>query len=284
MKVKKIKFNGAKLLFYLVVFLFIFIWILPTLGLFLTSLRTTTDIHSSGWWTIFIGNFRLTLNNYINILFKAGIGRAFLNSIIICIPSTIIPIIIASFAAYGLSYLRIKGEYFIFALIIAMQIIPIQITLIPILKMYKFTHLSGTFYGIWLAHSAYGLPFAIYLLRNFFVSLPYSLIESAKIDGANNSQILIKLILPLSLPAIISLAVFQFLWTWNDLLISLVYLGGSSSVAPLTVKIASLRGSLQSGWHIMASSAFLSMLFPMLIFIFLQKYFVNGILAGSIKE
>jgi alpha-glucoside transport system permease protein len=216
-------------------------------------------------------------------LFSSGILKAFINSLIISVPATCLTILLGAFAAYPLSFYKFPGKIIVFISIISLQIIPIQITLIPVLNMLRIIRLSGNFIGVWLAHTAYGLPFAIYLLRNFFANIPFSLIESAQIDGANKFQIFLKLIFPLSVPVIASLGIFQFLWIWNDLLVSLVYLGGEFDVAPLTVKITKLMGSLESGWHILTTSAFISMGLPLIVFFSLQKYFIKGLLAGAVK-
>ena len=263
--------------------IFVMMWFIPSFALLISSFRESGAISSSGWWMIFTNPGEFTLANYELVLGSSGIGRAFLNTLIIALPATILTVILGAVTAFPIAYYKFPGRISIFILFIALQIIPIQITLIPVMKLLKSFRLTGTFPGVWLAHTAYGLPFAVYLMRNFFGNIPYSLLESARIDGAGRLQIFIKLILPLAKPAIASLAIFQFLWVWNDLLVSLVYLGGSSNVAPLTVKISSMMGSLESGWHIKASAAFISMLLPLALFFSLKKYFVKGVLAGSVK-
>ncbi len=281
MKTRRRKFFIFSNLF---LFLFTAIWFVPTIALFVSSFRLPADLSVSGWWNAFLHPDRLTLSNYKLVLFQSGIARAFLNSLIISIPSTIIPVAVASLAAYSFAFMEFPFRKTLFITILALQVIPLQITLIPTLVMLKDLRLAGTFPGLWLAHSAYGLPFGIYLLHNFFSKIPSSILESAQMDGASHRQIFLKIILPLSVPALASLAIFQFLWVWNDLLIALVYLGGTPDVAPLTIRIAGMKGSLESGWHIMTTAAFISMVLPLAVFFALQKYFVRGILAGAVKE
>lgn len=208
--------------------------------------------------------------------------RSFLNSIIITVPSTIIPILIAGFAAYAFAWMKFPGKTFLFVVLVALIVVPVQMTLIPVLKLYTNLRLVSTFPGIWLAHTAYGLPLAVYLLRNFFGALPKELIESARLDGASNMKIFLRIILPLSVPAVASLAIFQFLWVWNDLLISLVYLQ-TPSLAPMTVTINNLVSSFGTSWQLLTAAAFISMILPLIIFFSLQRYFVEGLTAGAVK-
>ena len=193
------------------------------------------------------------------------------------------PILIAAFAAYTFVWMKFFGRTLLFLFIVGLLVVPLQMTLIPILRLYNKLHLTGTFVGIWLAHSAYGLPFAIYLLRNFIGELPGEMLECAYIDGASHFDVFFKLVLPTSVPAIASLSIFQFMWVWNDLLIALVYLGGTPDVAPMTVTISNLVNFYGAGWHLLTSAAFISMILPLVVFFALQKYFVRGILAGSVK-
>jgi alpha-glucoside transport system permease protein len=263
-----------------------FLWTLPTLGLFISSLRPKDDVLSTGWWTVFnqITEFaQFQLDNYIEVVTAEGMGQAFLNSLTIAIPGTVIPIVVAAFGAYAFAWLRFPGRQVLFAVVVGLLVVPLQMTLIPVLRMYNLFGLSGTFPGIWLAHTAYGLPFAVYLLRNFFGSLPRDLFESAFLDGASQMTAFFRLALPLSVPALASLAIFQFLWVWNDLLIALVYLGGTESVAPVTVRMSLLVNSLGQQWHLLTAAAFVSMVLPLVVFLSLQRYFVEGILAGSVK-
>lgn len=212
-----------------------------------------------------------------------GMGRPFINSLIISIPATIIPILISAFAAYAFSWMKFPGRDALFISVVGLLVVPLQMTLIPVLRLYTKVNLTGTWAGIWLAHTAYGLPFAIYLLRNFFGALPKDIFESAYLDGASELTAFFHIVLPLSVPSLASLAIFQFLWVWNDLLVALTYLGGRPSVAPLTVPISNLVSSLGAGWHLLTSAAFISMMLPLIVFFSLQRYFVHGILAGSVK-
>jgi len=219
--------------------------------------------------------------DFRDITNSRGMGRAFLNSLSVAIPSTILPILFASFAAYAFSWMNFKGRQWMFALLVGLQVVPLQMTLIPISRLYAQFGLNGTFLGIWLFHTGFGLPYAIYLMRNFMGSLPREIFESAYLDGASHWTAFYRLAIPLSVPAIASLAIFQFLWIWNDLLVALVFLGGQHPV--LTYQIGNMVTSLGSGWHLLTAAAFISMALPMLVFLFLQRYFVRGLLAGSVK-
>jgi alpha-glucoside transport system permease protein len=261
-------------------------WFLPSLGLLISSIRPARDVMSSGWWTVFQNIFDLkqfTLNNYITVINSYGLGRAFLNSLIITIPSTVLILIIASLAAFAFAFRKFPTRSLLFTGIIGLLVVPFQMTMIPILRIYNTLGLAGTFLGIWLAHIGYGLPFAIYLLYNFFSEIPRDFFEAAYVDGASTFTIFRKIIIPLSTPAIASLTIFQFLWVWNDLLVALIYLGGNENVTPLTVKISSLVNSLGQDWHLLTAGAFVSMIVPLIIFFTMQRYFVRGILTGAIK-
>jgi len=201
----------------------------------------------------------------------------------ITIPSTIIPILVAAFAAYAFAWMEFRGRNILFIIIVALLVVPLQMTLIPILRIYNRLGLSGSFFGVWMAHTGYGLPFATYLFRNYFGGLPRDLFESAYIDGASRSKVFFRIVLPLSVPAIASIAIFQFLWVWNDLLVALIYLGGTEDVAPMTLQVSNLVGYLGRDWHLLTAAAFLSMALPLVVFFALQRYFVRGILAGSVK-
>lgn len=369
------------------------IWLLPTLGLLITSFRPAQDINETGWWTIFskprgseeylsycapchgesgdsipsadltnpnlvddfprsfnllsslnseidgqlhMGSIAVpdeyaaadivsylkrisgiddrpvfTLDNYVDALTgyrgkdtylsdcetgqqsldlscdvgdltnPRGMGGAFLNSLAVAVPATILPILFASFAAYAFSWMHFRGKQWLFALLVGLQVVPLQMTLIPISRLYAQLGLNGTFLGIWLFHTGFGLPYAIYLMRNFLGSLPREIFESAYLDGASHWTAFYKLAIPLSVPALASLAIFQFLWIWNDLLVALVFLGGEHPV--LTYQIGNMVTSLGSGWHLLTAAAFISMALPMIVFLALQRYFVRGLLAGSVK-
>lgn len=258
-------------------------WTIPTLGLLVSSFRPKNLIATTGWWEAFTSPLQFTLDNYSHVLTQGHMGMSFINSLVISIPSTVMPIMVAAFAAYAFAWLRFPFKEGLFLLVVGLLVVPNQMTLIPVLKLFNALGLTGSFLGIWLAHTAYGLPFAIYLLRNFMQDLPASVLESASIDGASHPQIFFRLVLPMSLPAIASLAIFQFMWVWNDLLIALIYLGGTQDVAPMTVTMSNLVNSYGGGWEYLTAAAFISMVLPMLVFFTLQKYFVRGILAGSVK-
>jgi len=276
----------SRLLLHTTVIFIAFLWLVPTVGVLVTSFRLAQDVANSGWWTVFENIFsqvRFTLRNYQVVLSRMGIGRAFLNSFIITIPSTVIPLGIALFAAYALAWMRFFGRTTIFMIMIALLVVPLQMTFIPILQIFNKTGLAGTFPGIWLAHAGYGLPLAIYMLHNFISELPKELIDSACIDGASLFYIFLRIILPLSVPIVASLTIFQFLWVWNDLLVALIYLGGTLDVAPVTVRISSLVGSYGQDWELLTAAVFISIIPSLVVFFSLQRYFVRGILAGSIK-
>jgi alpha-glucoside transport system permease protein len=388
-----IKHQLSKLPVHLVIIGIIAIWIIPALGLLVTSFRPVQDVNTTGWWTVlqpptgseeygrlcaechgangsaietadlsdpelvaqyprslqllamlrqdidgqphmgdnplptpqeaanitsYLRNLSgidtrgtFTLNNYIDalvgyrgtgtyvedcelgrqppdlrcnardLLNPRGMGRAFVNSMIVTIPATILPILFASFAAYAFAWFDFKARYWLFALLVGLQVVPLQMTLVPISRLYAQLGLNGTFLGVWLFHTGFGLPYAIYLMRNFLGALPRDLFESAYLDGASHWTAFYRMVIPLAMPAIASLGIFQFLWVWNDLLVALVFLGGVNPV--MTYQIANMVTSLGAGWHLLTAAAFLSMLLPMIVFFSLQRYFIRGMLAGAVK-
>ena len=260
------------------------LWMVPTLGLLVSSFRPPNLVATTGWWCALAPPFQFTLENYQRVLTTNNMGQSFLNSLFVAIPATVIPILIAAYAAYAFAWMEFPGRQALFLVVVGLLVVPLQSTLIPVLRLFTDLGLTGTFLGIWLAHTGYGLPFAIYLLRNFFGNLPREMLESAYIDGADPFTVFFRLVLPTSVPAIASLAIFQFMWVWNDLLIALVYLGGSPDVAPLPVTVSNLVNSFGQNWQLLTAAAFISMILPLLVFFALQRYFVTGLLAGSVKE
>ncbi len=271
---------------HIVVVTICFIWTLPTVGVFISSFRDSTAMRTTGWWTALAHPFNFTqwtTQNYGEVMTSNGLGAAFLNTLVVTIPATVIPITVAAFAAYAFAWMDFPGRKFFFALVIGLMVVPLQVALIPMLRLYTTLGLNGTFLGVWLAHTGFGLPMATYLLYNYISQLPRDLLESAYLDGASHFTAFVRLVLPLSLPAIASFGIFQFLWVWNDLLISLVFLGTSSDVAVLTGRLSALVGSRGQDWHLLTAGAFVSMLVPLAVFFSLQRYFVRGLLAGSVK-
>lgn len=263
----------------------ILVWIVPTLGLLVTSFRPATEVNRTGWWITLTSPLRVgwSLHNYWTVLTRHGLAAAFRNSFVISIPATLIPVAIAAFAAYAFAWTEFPGRNALFLVTVALLVVPYQMTMIPILQLYNRLGIAGTYPAVWLAHTGYGLPFAIFLLRNFMGGLPRDILEAAFIDGASHFTAFFRLVLPLSVPALASLLIFQFLWVWNDLLVALVYLGGRRAVTPLTVEVATMVGSYGQDWHILTAAAFVSMIVPMIVFFSLQRYFVRGILAGALK-
>ena len=329
----------------LAVTIIIILWVIPTLGLLITSFRVGTDINTSGWWTVFtnLGSNEWTLSNYTTVLDRAGFGNAFLNSLAVTIPSTVIPITIAAFAAYGFAWTDFRGRNILFILVVALLVVPLQMALIPILRLYTSgghlaiwalfaifgaatifaayllvrgkggliplvvfgvlalgvallwmsgtsevtvfpdLDLNGTFLAVWLAHTGFGLPLAVYLLRNYMGSLPSSIVESAEIDGADHFMIFTRLVIPLSVPVLASFAIFQFLWVWNDLLIAIIFLGGEPQNRVITQALMELNSARGNEWQLLTAGAFISMALPVAVFFALQRFFVRGLTAGSVK-
>jgi alpha-glucoside transport system permease protein len=259
------------------------IWLVPSIGLLITSFRPAADMRASGWWTVLFEP-RFTLANYERVITDEGMGQAFLNSVFITIPSTILPLLIASMAAFALAWVKFPFRDTLFLAIVACLIIPVQIGFIPLVAAFREsqTGLLTTYGAVWLAHTAFALPFGIFLLRNFFITLPKDLIEAARIDGASNWMIFRTIVVPLSVPAIAAYGIFQFLWVWNDLLMALVFVQ-INSLQPMTFQVNSLLGTYATEWSLLSAGAFLVMIVPLVVFISLQRYFVQGLLAGSVK-
>jgi alpha-glucoside transport system permease protein len=256
-------------------------WLVPTIGLFLSSLRNSTDNSQSGWWTVFTRPAQLTIDNYSNLLGNAQFMGSFINTIAITVPATVLVVIIGSLAGYAFAWIRFPGRDWLLIVVIVLLAVPLQVSLIPIARLYGSIGLFGSIVGVILFHTAYGLPFAIFLLRNFFTQIPGEMLEAARIDGASEWRIFSRIILPLGLPAIASLSIFQFLWTWNDLLVALIFTNATSQ--PVTVAIQSQLRQFGANIDILSSGAFLSMIIPLIVFFAFQRFFVSALLAGSTK-
>lgn len=275
----------------------VLLWSIPTLGVLVTSFRAEEFVNTSGWWTALAHPFEAaqwTVENYRVAIEGQQFGSAFMNSLAMAIPATVIPITIAAFAAYAFSWMEFRGRYVMFVAVVGLLVVPLQMALIPILKLFTQGLLLGnyiifpdldlnqSFLGIWLAHTGFGLPLAVYLLRNYIGSLPSSIIESARIDGADHFTIFWRLIIPLSIPALAAFAIFQFMWVWNDLLVALLFLGAGDNEV-VTINLRNMIGDLGQEWHLLTAGAFISMIIPLAVFFALQRYFVRGLTAGSVK-
>ncbi|WIY82415.1 carbohydrate ABC transporter permease [Propionimicrobium sp. PCR01-08-3] len=261
------------------------VWTVPTVGLLITSFRPEIDITRSGWWTV-VTDPDFTLSNYEKALSGSGSSSMldyFVNSFVITIPSTLFPLALAALAAYGFAWLRFPGRDWLFVAVFALQVVPLQVALVPLMQMYGSIGIDGSYWTVWISHTIFGLPLAVFMMFNTIRDLPPALVEAATIDGASPVQIFLRIVLPLATPAITAYGIFQFLWTWNDLLVSMVFLGGSSNVAPLTVYISQLSGSRGSAWYLLSSGAFISMIVPVVVFLIMQRYFVRGLTAGAVK-
>jgi len=268
------------------------VWTIPTVGLLITSFRHPDDIQTSGWWTVFQHPFELsqyTIRNYQQVILADGMGEAFLNSLLVTIPAVVIPITIAAFAAYAFAWLEFPGRSFFFVVVVGLMVVPLQMALIPLLSLYVDINeligikLTGEVLGVWLAPTGFGLPLAIFLLFGYISTLPGEIMESAHVDGASPMTTFIHLVLPLSVPVIASFAIFQFLWVWNDLLVALVFLGTNPEKTVLTARLSALVGERGQDWHVLTSGAFVTMIVPLIVFFALQRYFVRGLTAGSVK-
>lgn len=256
-------------------------WLVPTLGLMIMSLRTVGDNASSGWWTVFTQPAQLTIENYANLLANPTITGSFWNTVMIAVPSTVLVVIIGALAAYAFAWTKFWGRDWLLIVVIILLAVPVQVALIPLATLFGALGIFGTVLGVVLFHTAFGLPFAIFLLRNFFLQVPGELLEAARIDGAGDWRIFFRMMLPLALPAIASLAIFQFLWTWNDMLVALIFTNPGSM--PLTVAIQSQLRQFGSNIDVLSAGAFLSMIVPLIVFFAFQRYFVQALLAGSQK-
>jgi alpha-glucoside transport system permease protein len=288
-----------------VLWLLVALWSIPTLGVLVSSFRSQDAVRSSGWWEV-VTDPQLTFQNYREVFDSSGsdlnMGQHFLNSAIITIPATIIPVALAAFAAYAFAWMDFKGRHWLFIGVVALLAVPFQMSLVPLLQLFvggahltvfgdTFTFvpdldLAGTTTAVWLTHIGFGLPLAIFLLHNYIASLPRDLFEAARIDGADHPTIFWRLVLPLSVPALAAFAIFQFLWVWNDFLVARTFLGSGGeglANAPMTVRLATVSGSYGFDWHLMTAAAFVSIAVPLVVFFALQRYFVRGLLAGSVK-
>jgi alpha-glucoside transport system permease protein len=267
---------------HIVIIVFCFIWIVPTIGMVVNSFRSLTDMGQFGWWTTLFPPHGFTLESYKEVLNTEGVAPSIVSSILITLPATVIQLAIATMGAYAFAWMKFPGKNIFFIVIVGLMVVPIQMTLIPVLQFFKVTGLSGTIMAVWLAHSGYGLPFEVFLLRNYLGGLPREIFESAEVDGAGHAVRFLRIAVPMTLPAIASLTIFVFLGVWNDLLVALTFLGTSPN-RPLTVVITQLVTSFGGGWQFLTAAAVIQMALPLAVFIALQRYFVRGVTAGSVK-
>jgi alpha-glucoside transport system permease protein len=272
--------NLSKTPVYLVLAFIGILWLVPTLGLFFTSVLESAEIGTTGWWELLSKPSAATFDNYREIFDNEDITSAIWTTLWIAIGGTILPIVVAALAAYAFAWLEFPGRDWLFLVVVALLVVPIQMALIPIFSLYNDLGLFDSILGLVLFHTAFGLPFAIFLLRNFFIGIPRDLLEAARIDGASELRIFARLILPLGLPAIASLAIFQFLWVWNDLLVALTF---ARDTQPITVAIFSQMRQFSANIELIAPAAFISLAIPLIVFFAFQRYFVQGLLAGSVK-
>jgi len=274
---------------FIVLILLSALWLLPTVGLFITSLRAKGDAQTSGWWDVLLNPFSQNwdLSSYTQVLTENKLATSFISSMAVTIPATILPLLFAAYAAFGFTFLSFKGREFFFSVIIGLLVVPLQGALVPVLKMFiSFTdktgiEISGQYAAAWFVHSAFAMPLAIYILRNYMMTIPNTLIEAARVDGASNFTIFWRLVLPISVPALASFAIFQFLWVWNDYLIAFVFVGNERPV--LTYTLLAMLGQYGEGWQAVAAGSFISLSVPLLVFFSLQRYFIRGLTAGAVK-
>jgi alpha-glucoside transport system permease protein len=275
-----------------------FVWTIPTFGLFVSSFRPAADINTSGWWTVF-SNPQFTVDNYIKTLNfgdTVSVAQSFINSLTITIPATVFPIVIAALAAYGFAWINFKGKNILFIAVFSLQIVPIQMALVPLLSLFSngvsiggfsifpglsLNNVQASFAQVWIAHTIFALPLAIFMLHNFIAAIPADVIEAARVDGAGHGQIFFRIVLPLAMPAIASFAIFQFLWVWNDLLVATIFTSGEN--LPITKVLNDLSGQYGSQWYLLTAGSFLAIIMPLIVFFSLQRFFVRGLLAGATK-
>jgi alpha-glucoside transport system permease protein len=265
------------------------LWLLPTLGLFITSLRSKGEAQTSGWWDVFLNPFSQNwdISSYTTVLTENKLATSFISSMAVTIPATILPLLFAAYAAFGFTFLSFRGREFFFSVIIGLLVVPLQGALVPVLKMFisitdkTGIEISGQYAAAWFVHSAFAMPLAIYILRNYMMTIPNTLIEAARMDGASNFTIFWRLVLPISVPALASFAIFQFLWVWNDYLIAFVFVGNERPV--LTYTLLAMLGQYGEGWQAVAAGSFISLSVPLLVFFTLQRYFIRGLTAGAVK-
>jgi alpha-glucoside transport system permease protein len=274
---------------YIILVILAALWLVPTVGLFITSLRAKGEAQTSGWWAAILHPFTQDwdLSSYTTVLTENKLGTSFVSSLAVTIPATVLPLLFAAYAAFGFTFLTFRGREFYFSVIIGLLVVPLQGALVPVLKMFiAFTDktgipISGQYAAAWFVHSAFAMPLAIYILRNYMMTIPNALIEAARVDGASNFTIFWRLVLPISVPALASFAIFQFLWVWNDYLIAFVFVGNERPV--LTYTLLAMLGQYGEGWQAVAAGSFISLSVPLLVFFTLQRYFIRGLTAGAVK-
>lgn len=280
--IDQLGYRLQRLPLHIIILIFCAAWVIPTIGMIINSFRALPDMQSAGWWTTLFPPHGFTLASYQQVLNIEGVQPSIVTSILITIPATVIQLTIATMGAYAFAWMKFPGKNVFFIVIVGLMVVPIQMTLVPLLGFFKFLHINGTIQAVWLAHSGYGLPFEVFLLRNYLGGLPREVFESAEVDGAGHSVRFLRIAVPMTLPAIASLVIFVFLGVWNDLLVGLTFLG-TSAYRPFTVVIAQLTTSFGGGWQFLTAAAVMQMALPLVVFIALQRYFVRGVTAGSVK-